>query len=368
MEEPKKQRLSALDGLRAVAALGVLWIHSWTAHGNPRFAIGKIDVTSILALGGNGVDLFFVISGFCMYYFYASKTSFSYLDFWAFLKKRWIRLSPAFYVATIVYVAYRWNDTDISVIIPKLLTSVLYLNSLSKYNAEGFFWSLGTEWQFYMIIPFLFIYQNKSGFYKAFITISALLFLIAIGTVLILKKDSDIITLQIIFRYFEFACGIITARFMLVKTEKEIPYRWLWLIIFIALSYIGRFLISDYVLRLSILYYNVFKLAGFTIMCSGFAGIIYLSLTSKTVLLHLLGNRIISFMGQISYSFYLWHGLINLLVSDYIIANYAITGVLAPISTFLICTVILAPVSYLSYLLLEKPFMAVKPKQRLNNH
>jgi peptidoglycan/LPS O-acetylase OafA/YrhL len=103
-----KTKIAKLDGLRALAALGVLWIHIWTIHGNPRFKIAGLDITNILALGGNGVDLFFVISGFCMYYFYAHKATFSYLDFWTFIKKRWQRLSPAFYTATLVYIAFAY--------------------------------------------------------------------------------------------------------------------------------------------------------------------------------------------------------------------------------------------------------------------
>ena len=156
-----------------MAALGVLWIHTWAIHGNPRLFVGRIDITSILALGGNGVDLFFVISGFCMYYFYADKTSFNYVDFWTFLKKRWIRLSPAFYFATIIYILFRNQSEHITTFGLKLLTSIFYLNSFSKYNAEGFFWSLGAEWQFYIVIPFLFILQHRMGFLKGFILISS---------------------------------------------------------------------------------------------------------------------------------------------------------------------------------------------------
>src|ERR1700753_1334175 len=98
-----RPRIQALDGLRFLAAIGVLWIHSWTLYGHARWDVGKVDLANIMAIGGNGVDLFFVISGFCMYYFYASKADFSYHDFWRFLVKRWVRLSPAFYTATVLY-------------------------------------------------------------------------------------------------------------------------------------------------------------------------------------------------------------------------------------------------------------------------
>jgi peptidoglycan/LPS O-acetylase OafA/YrhL len=98
-----RPRIQALDGLRCLAVIGTLWIHCWTHHHNPRFIIAHLDIANFLALGANGVDLFFVISGFCMYYFYAATVKFSYQDFFRFIVKRWVRLSPAFYMATIIY-------------------------------------------------------------------------------------------------------------------------------------------------------------------------------------------------------------------------------------------------------------------------
>src|SRR6185437_8818434 len=111
--------------------MGVLWIHSWTFHGNPRCYIGPIDFADLLAIGGNGVDLFFVISGFCMYYFYGSKNEFSYHDFYRFIKKRWVRLSPAFYTATIVYIVVSTfiYHTSVTGSARNLLNSIFYLNS-----------------------------------------------------------------------------------------------------------------------------------------------------------------------------------------------------------------------------------------------
>src|SRR5580698_7352951 len=140
-----RPRIQALDGLRFIAAFGVLWIHSWAYFDNPRFYIGPIDITGVMGIGRNGVDLFFVISGFCMYYFYAGHANFSYKDFGRFLFKRWVRLSPAFYTATIVYLFVIWvRYNQYQNIVPSLCTSALYLNSIFfQYNAASHFWTLG---------------------------------------------------------------------------------------------------------------------------------------------------------------------------------------------------------------------------------
>jgi peptidoglycan/LPS O-acetylase OafA/YrhL len=356
-----RQRIQTLDGLRFLAALGVLWIHAWTYHGNARFYIGRIDLADFLALGGNGVDLFFVISGFCMYYFYASKSDFSYHDFYRFLVKRWVRLSPAFYTATIIYLLYYifiYHNTSFHVI--DVLNSIFYLNSiLQDHNIAAHFWTLGVEWQFYFTIPFLLIYQNRAGFKKTFIVIFGFLFLIALLSVFILKSQFDLLTYQIIFRGLEFGFGIIAAR-LLIKNPAFFKNRILWLITFIVITYAGRVLISKQVLNLSANYYNLFKLFGFSLLGCGFAGILYLSVTSVKWLNLILGNRLFKTMGRISYSFYLWHGLILPLIAGYTIKYLPFEkGILAPVITTCISALILYPVSQLSYNLLEKPFLSI---------
>ena len=356
------QRIQTIDGLRFLAAIGVLWIHSWTFHGNPQCRIGPVELTNVLAIGGNGVDLFFVISGFCMYYFYASKSEFSYHDFYRFIIKRWVRLSPAFYAAGIGYVLVnKWvYGTDNIDALLKLLNNVFYLNSvLPQYNAAAHFWTLGVEWQFYFTIPFLLIYQNSIGFKKTFLIIFGLLFLLAIVSVLVLKNQSDLLTNQLLFRGIEFGFGIIAAR-LLLKNASFFASRMLWLILFIVVTYAGRVLISKPVLNLSDDYYNLFKLLGFTFMSAGFAGILYLSVTSVKWLNLILGNRLFKTMGRISYSFYLWHGLIQPLIAGYTIKYMPFAkGITAPVITTMVSAIILYPISQLSYHILEKPFLYI---------
>jgi peptidoglycan/LPS O-acetylase OafA/YrhL len=356
-----RPRIQSLDGLRFLAAIGVLWIHAWTLSGNPRCFIGKLDIADILAIGGNGVDLFFVISGFCMYYFYASKSGFSYRDFRRFIFKRWARLAPAFYIATIVYVlldspVHSFNNQAFF----DLLTSVFFLNSIfQQYNAASHFWTLGVEWQFYLIIPFLLIYQYRSGFKKTFIGIFGAVFAIGAISVFLFKNNFDLVTFQIFFKGMEFGFGVVAGRLVL-RNDSYLRYRMLWLVVFISLTYAGRVLISKSVLHLSAHYYNLFKLLGFAVMGAGFAGILYLAITSAKWLDLVLGNRIFKTMGKISYSFYLWHGLILPFVAVYIALYFpSLKGIAVPVITTLASTIILYPVSMISYQLLEKPFLSL---------
>ncbi|WP_295667812.1 acyltransferase [uncultured Mucilaginibacter sp.] len=356
-----RQRIQALDGLRFIAAMGVLWIHCWAIHGNPRCYVGKIDISDFLALGGNGVDLFFVISGFCMYYFYASKNNFSYHDFYRFLLKRWFRLSPAFYASVVIYIVtanvfYNARLNSINY----FLHSLFYLNFIeNKFIIAGHFWTLTVEWQFYFIVPFLLIYQNIIGFKKTFILIFAAIYLTAIVSVLILQNHMDLLTYTILFRSVEFGCGILSGR-LLLKKDFVLSNRVAWLVAFIAVTYLGRILVSNTILSLSAEFYNLFKLAGFTLMGFGFAGILYLSVTSVKWLNLFLGNGLFKKMGRISYSFYLLHALIIPVVAQFVI-QYApdLKGISAPLVTMTISAVILYPLSLLSFNLFEKPFLSI---------
>lgn len=348
-----RPRIQTLDGLRFLAALGVLWIHAWGMWGARRYYIGSFDLANVLALGGNGVDLFFVISGFCMYYFYASKTDFSSHDFFRFLFKRWMRLSPAFYTATVIYALTGHNVNLIN-----LLNSVFYLNSIfQQFNVASHFWTLGVEWQFYLVIPFLLLYQNRLGFKKVFVIIFGTLFLSALISVFVVKNKGDLLTNQILFRGIEFGCGVVAARFLIMGIS--VKRRPLWLLFLICVTYAGRVLISKPVLHLSVDYHNLFKLGGFSLMGCGFAGILYLSVTSTKWLALILGNRVFKVMGKISYSFYLWHGLVLPVVVSYLTNYLPPDGMMGPVLATCISTLVLYPLSQLSYNLLEKPFLSI---------
>ncbi len=83
----EKKHFEVLDGLRGVAAFCILIFHLLEAvnFANP--------VTNIINHGHLAVDIFFMLSGFVMAYAYDSRFA-SGMGFWAFIKRRVIRLQP----------------------------------------------------------------------------------------------------------------------------------------------------------------------------------------------------------------------------------------------------------------------------------
>src|SRR6476661_3187662 len=152
-------RIRALDGLRTIAAFGVLWIHAWSFYGNPDLNIG-FDIFQLMAIGGNGVDFFFVISGFCMYLVLSAK-EITIKQYLLFLYRRFLRIAPAFYASVVVYaVLIKLNDPGYPMF-GNVLFHFLFLNNITGNNISGPLWSIGTEWHFYMFLPFLLLAANR---------------------------------------------------------------------------------------------------------------------------------------------------------------------------------------------------------------
>jgi peptidoglycan/LPS O-acetylase OafA/YrhL len=264
-------------------------------------------------------------------------------------------------VATIVYIlaAILIHHQQINSLL-NFLHSVFYLSYFfGRYVTASHFWTLTVEWQFYFIVPFLLLYQNKIGFKKTFSIIFAAVLLTAIIAAIIFEQRAALLSSTIIFHGVEFAWGIVAAR-LLITNQPLIKSRILWLLAFIIITYAGRIFISKHILDLSPHYSNLFRLAGFTLLGLGFAGILYLSVTSVKWLNMLLGNKVFKTMGRISYSFYLWHELIYPFIAGYIVQHMHFeTAIIAPLLSTFISALVLYPVSLVSYNLLEKPFLSI---------
>ncbi|HLM65728.1 MAG TPA: acyltransferase [Acidimicrobiales bacterium] len=147
---------AGFDGLRAIAALGVLVCHAglqsgWVGrHPGPGYWVSRADV---------GVALFFVLSGFLLYrpFVAARLAGRSGPGVRSYLRKRFLRIFPAYWLALTVLVVVldtRGRD-DIS----GWRDVVMYyglLQSYSKSTALGGLqqaWTLVNEVAFYLLLP-----------------------------------------------------------------------------------------------------------------------------------------------------------------------------------------------------------------------
>ena len=158
-----KEHIKSLDFLRGIAALGVVLYHY---SGLLLPTLNPNYLTSILAYGEYGVQIFFVISGFIIP-FSMKKSNYSLNDFWKNLLRRYIRLAPPAYVAMLFSIliyfssililkrpidGISWPGFNMGAIIGNLSFTAPLIKS-SWFNPV--FWTLAIEFQFYIVIGLL---------------------------------------------------------------------------------------------------------------------------------------------------------------------------------------------------------------------
>jgi peptidoglycan/LPS O-acetylase OafA/YrhL len=152
-------RIDYIDGLRAVAVLAVILHHVGGKTGLSGAAARVVNE------GAHGVDLFFVLSGFCLAFPTLAKlarngaAAFDVADFGA---KRLVRILPPFYIATaamvVVYaLPHVLRHQAVSTSVPPLrdlVASLLFLDERVQF-INGAFWTLMVEFRWYFAFPLL---------------------------------------------------------------------------------------------------------------------------------------------------------------------------------------------------------------------
>ncbi len=157
-----------LDGLRALAALLVLYFHSSLIVDKPEDGL-LLYYHKLTMVGWCGVDLFFVISGFLITGILMDtakrKNCFRY-----FYIRRAVRIFPLYYMVLLVsFVGFSAYYPDYQVG-SREVYYLLYLQNWFKligFNDVVYFnhfWSLAVEEQFYLVWPAVFVLAYRRSF------------------------------------------------------------------------------------------------------------------------------------------------------------------------------------------------------------
>ena len=151
-----------LDGLRGIAIAFVMWFHVWeiTWQGAAFTVFGReIDFTFLARMGFVGVEIFFFVSGFCLFWPYAralaERRPMPTVKHFAY--RRFIKIVPSYLLALAVLVALgSERDRSLDDGIKDVLAHVFFVHTwFQSYfgSIDGVLWSLGVEVQFYVIFP-----------------------------------------------------------------------------------------------------------------------------------------------------------------------------------------------------------------------
>ena len=283
-----RNHLQEIQALRGIAIILVFFFHLNKDY----FSYGYI-----------GVDIFFVISGFVITKIIFEKSINEIFSFRSFFASRILRLMPALLIMVLItsffiLLTYKFQanpDTQINTGILSLVGLsnfyLLYLknNYFNSFDQSVFehTWSLSIEFQFYLIYPiFLLIlfkfFKNKINLY-----FYSLIFILSIFLIYNIFFEHNLFY-HTGTRIWEFIVGCLT--FFLYKKRVFKNY----------------FIVFFYILSLVVFYFtqDIFYLIVFVCFLSSFIILNYNNFYSLKLILN---NKMLCYIGNISYSLYLWH-------------------------------------------------------------
>lgn len=350
MEEAPKSRgrVEYIDGLRGLAVLAVLLFH--------------ID-KRLLPGGFVGVDVFFVLSGFLISRVIArdEPSNFSYLHF---ISNRIKRLAPAsvcmLAVVSVVFLALFRGSEDVASFRDAVWSSVTAFSNFYScfFKQHGYFsegpmsdpllhmWTLSLEWQFYLVWPFVCLFIVRTPFWTPSL-LAAAATSVVMGEVMARSGEPWV---TVAYYMLPFRCyGLLLGSWVaLARPEVDWTASHLLNVAKKAISPIG---LAAIVLPM-VLLTPAMPFPGLASLpaCVGTALLLFDGREQSSWVHRLLGWKVLSGLGVISYSVYLFHfPLISLLrLGGFDYGSHII--VLCIFSVFL---------GLVSYLMVEQPALKI---------
>lgn len=311
-------RLHTIDYLRGVLALFIMFYHYTTWE-----HIYTMDATSFLARNAlYGVSMFFVISGFSLGVTYLNSfDKISFLKIKNFYIKRFARIYPLFWLIISLYLLLVMFSgkilPNVYDIISNFTISFSFMGDSKALTTGG--WSIGVEIFLYILFPFLIYFLNQNVYFTTVFFVLFIVLSIYISSYC-LYNTSDANNywdryLYLINHVYFFIFGVLIAKLYkqdtFLKFNKKYTFSLLVFSIFIFIFYP----IDGHVINL-ILEENrvMFTLDIF---------LLFVLLVNYDTFLNKKSNKlkILDFFGEISYTLYLLHPIVYMLINHFIHIN-----------------------------------------------
>lgn len=330
-----------IDGLRALAILPVLLFHA----GVTGFSGGFV-----------GVDVFFVISGFLITSLILAEKADGVFSLTRFYERRARRILPALFFVMLLCLPFGWvwmlpyqlkEFSQSLVSVSAFASNILFWKQSSYFDASAELkpllhtWSLAVEEQYYLIFP-LFLIGFWSLGRRWLVGISIVVALASLGYAQwMVGRDSSAAFYLLPTRGWELLIGALIP--MIAQREGSV-----------------RWPLADQLLSITGLAMIVFAIAAFDVATPfpsiyalvptmGAALVLHFA-TARTLVGRMFQHTLLSSIGLISYSLYLWH--------QPILAFYRIKTGNSEIPAALLAPylAIVFACAYFSYHAIEKPF------------
>ncbi len=349
----KLSHIAPLDGVRATAALMVLFFHC--------FQITTFNTTAgqmlqkIGFLGQTGVSLFFVLSGFLITRILLQQVKDpNYL--FNFFMRRALRIFPLYFMY--LCIIYFILPTIFDKPIPDFSQQWYYWFYLQdfaitfRWPAIGpkHFWSLAIEEHFYLVWPFIVLFASTRGVIVAcisLITVSIItrIFLVNYG------YETYFFTFS---RLDEISLGCLLAVLEYKNILNKIPIKWIgWAFsLVVCLAAILWFLFTAQ--ANPIIQVVKYQFISLTYLL----GVAWTILAPKeNPIIRFLSSKVMTFTGSISYGIYVYQALAIEWAKHYNLNNNLLFFIAVIIAIYLMATI--------SFYGIEKPILSLKNKLTL---
>ena len=337
----------ALDGVRGIAILAVLAVHTNHVFG-----------WSLLKGGSIGVDIFFVLSGFLITSILLEEwNATSNINLKHFYARRFLRLVPALVGLTIVLLLLSgllFNAPEAAQTRSTIPIALLYLTdffaSLAPQTSLGALrhtWSLAIEEHFYLLWPPVLLFLLKSGLSRRGLLLLTTSLAVALCLHRALIFDVGISPAR---TYYAFDTR---ADALLIGCAAGIAVSWGFVKSFNRLNALGITLIILTMIATDFAS-PIMHEGGFTILAATTA-LLLINLVSGQAgsFKRLMETKPLVWVGKISYGLYLWHYPMFKWVK-YANAPWPVKLTLALFATFAVASV--------SFYLIERPLLRLKQR------
>jgi peptidoglycan/LPS O-acetylase OafA/YrhL len=333
-------RLRGIEGLRALAALGVLVTHvAGVAHQNGQYTIGNPLTKYVIPSLGSGLTLFFALSGFLLYRPFAAAIirGTARPAIASFLRNRALRIIPAYW-AILLLSAFVLRTTVSRAGGPghfgvlsasEFVQNMLFVQPLHPGSLDtgiGPAWSLTVEAIFYLLLPLLVLLAarlaaggDRARRRRAVLTIPVILLAVGVAGKIIgrtalynaadptgfLRDDWHAVWQHSFLTQADlFAYGMIVAVLRIEAEDGRLRRSGGWL----AAALAGVVVVPCVVIPATWsghLDYQLYQ-EGMALACACLLALTVLP-QGRTVLVAALERRAVLWLGLISYSIYLWH-------------------------------------------------------------
>ena len=365
-QSPTTFHLGYLDGLRAISALYVV-VHHALAQADGRLdGLGTWKQGGLIALFGYGdhaVELFIVLSGFCLMMPVVRGDGTIRGGTVEYLKRRSWRILPPYYLSIcfvvildFLFIGQRsgtiWDNT-IPITWKGIIAHLFMLHDSSseRHTINYVLWTISVEWRIYFLFPLLVWFWKRGNPYL----VTALTIISSYILFRVLEREVQW-TLTVnyfgLFATGAFAAGVSFSKDARLMKIKKLPWGILSLF-FLTIIIIFHYMTESHLREVhdsTIAYFAGFSMAALIIM---------VSLNHDHSIYRALSWKPLVFVGTFSYSLYLIHAPLLQLLWQALPSQHGSSKVMFALLA-MVGTPIIVVASYLFFLVGERPFLKTK--------